>query len=284
MMLLAVLFQNIGKFLCLKLFKTKLRDLRKQWHWKRFVYELSGSIFLFLLSFIIYASIMMYYGKVYLSNDNLIYGIEASEVAEHIGFQDGDKLIAINGEKITEFDAKELMIDVLLTDSVHIDLTRDSKKIRLSISEEQKKMILANRDSMNQFIMARNLSELEFTHENYSVSEITARFYKNLETTTEYVRTLIIGPEKMNGYLRRIPVAIFEVHNFLSFLSVFSFTALMLVIINLIPLPGLDAGNMIIALMEHNREKVFSAKKLFIIRLLGIGILIIWVLINTYLL
>lgn len=280
MIVLSVLFQNIGKFLCLKLFKSSLRDIRKQWHWKRFVYEFSGTIFLFLIAFIVNASIMTYYGKVYLANDSLTHGIEVSEPAESIGFQDGDKLVTINGEKIIKFIPRYFLVDLLLADNPYVDIERGITKIRLHISDEHKRMISDHRKN---FIKAKYREELQLTYENYSISEITTNFHKNIKAAIEYATTLVIGPPTVQGYKKVLPVVILDVFNFTSFLRVFSFLSLILIIINLIPLPGLDSGNMIIALLEHKREKVFPAKKLFIIRLLGIAILIIWVLVFEFL-
>ena len=250
MILLSILFQNIGKFLCLKFFKTTLKKVRQQWSWKRFVYEFSGSIFLLLLAFLIHISINTYFGKSYLANDSLIYGIEASENAKSIGFKDGDKLVTISGEKIKEFRPIKLVFDLLLEDNAYVDINRDSTKIRLEISDEQKRMIADDRDH---FIKAKYREKLALTYENYSISELMNGFYRNTKTAVEYARTLIIGPSRVGGYKRVAPIAILDVYDFLSFLSVFGFLSLVLVIINLIPLPGLDTGNAIIALLEHKR-------------------------------
>jgi len=281
MILLSILFQNLGKFLCLKLLKTKLSEVHQHWNWKRFVYEFSGSIFLLLLALIIHISINTYFGKVYLANDSLIYGIEASENAERIGFQDGDKLLTINGEKIKKFRAIELVFDLLSEDNTYVDINRNNIEIRLEISDKQKRMIIDDRDN---FIKAKYREKLALTYENYSIPELMNGFYRNTKTAVEYARTLIIGPSTIGGHKRVTPIAILDVYNFPSFLSVFSFSALLLIVINLIPLPGLDSGNMIIALLEQKRKKVFPPKKLKIIRLAGIGLLIVWVLVFVFLL
>jgi membrane-associated protease RseP (regulator of RpoE activity) len=281
MILLSILFQNLGKFLCLKLLKTKLSEVRKLWNWKRFVYEFSGTIFLFLLSLTIYIAMMTYHGKVYLANDSLIYGIEVSETAESIGFRDGDKLVTINGEKIKEFRAMKLVFDLLLEDNAYVDMNRSNTEIRLEISDEQKRIIASDR---NDFIKAKYPEKLALTYENYSISELTTGFYRNTKVAVEYAKTLIIGPSTVGGYKRVGPIAILDVYNFPSFLSVLSFSSLLLIIINLIPLPGLDSGNLIIALIEHKRENIFPPKKLRNARFIGIGLLICWVLISVFLL
>lgn len=281
MILLSILFQNLGKFLCLKLLKTKLSEVRKLWNWKRFVYEFSGTIFLFLLSLTIYIAMMIYHGKVYLANKSLVYGIEVSEIAERIGFKDGDKLVAINGKKIKEFRAMELVFDLLLEDSTYVDINRNNIEIRLEISDEQKRIIATNHDD---FIKAKYPEKLTLTYEKYSIAELMNGFYRNTKTAVAYARTLIIGQSTVGGYKRVGPIAILDVYNFSSFLNVLSFSSLLLIVINLIPLPGLDSGNLIIALTEHKRKKIFPPKKLRNARFIGIGFLICWVLISVFLL
>ena len=111
--ILVVLVHTIGKFLCLKIFKTNRKSIRQQLHWKRYVYEFSGSLFLFIVAFVIFSSRMMYDGKVYLANDSLTYGIEVNEAGEAIGFEDGDKIISINGEKLKEFKPSYFIVDII---------------------------------------------------------------------------------------------------------------------------------------------------------------------------
>ncbi|MFK7747787.1 MAG: site-2 protease family protein [Kordia sp.] len=258
----------------MKLFKTNLRDIRKQLYWKRFVYEFSGTIFLFVIAFIMYAVISMQHEKVYLANDSLTYGIEASESAESVGFKDGDKLVTINGEKIIEFTPRYFLVDLLLADNPYVDIERGSTKIRLQISDEHKRIII---DDRKNFIKAKNHEKLELTHEKKSLGEISTNFYGLLKSGVHYFKTLLFPPQNVNGYANiKAAQPTFPIFNFEFFIHVFCLLLSILVVINLLPIPGLDMGNAIIALVE--RKKKFPAKKLFRIRILGIIVVICWIL------
>ncbi|MEM6685663.1 MAG: M50 family metallopeptidase [Bacteroidota bacterium] len=264
----------------MKVFNTKRTYIRSQWHWKRFVYEFSGTLFLLLVSFTICTALNLYYGKPYPTNDSLTYGVEFSETGERIGFKDGDQLVTINGKEVKFFNRRELLIDLLLEDETYVDIERNGTAIRLTISDEQKKAILEDRD---EFMNIRFIDKVHLTFENYGIFELLQKFYKNINTTIESARILTIGSSTVQGYKKvKGPIA-FEMTNFPSFLGILQLNCLLLMILNLIPLPGLDAGNAIIAFLEQRREKVYASKKLFTIRLLGIGVLIAWIVISVFL-
>jgi len=283
MIFIAILFQNIGKFLCLRLFKTKLKHIRQQWNWKRFVYEFSGTIFLFLVSFIIYVSLSMYYKKVYLANDDVRYGVEVSEAAAAIGFRDGDKLVAINGEKLKEFRTTKIIRDILTNKEATIKINRNGELLELQITDQEKRLILESEERYELF-KPKFLDKLTMTHENYSISETLDGFYKRMKAGVSSAKILIIGTPTLRGFKQVISPVSFEVTDFRIFLLVFQLMCLILVVINLIPLPGFDAGNATIALLERKRGKVYPAKKLFFVRLIGIGILISWILLSMFVL
>jgi len=66
---------------------------------------LGGVIVNFILAFIIYIGMAFAYGDIYLNNSELKDGIAVtSSVGEELGLKTGDKIIAVDGEKIVHFD------------------------------------------------------------------------------------------------------------------------------------------------------------------------------------
>ncbi|QHI36702.1 Regulator of sigma-W protease RasP [Kordia antarctica] len=281
MILLSILFQNLGKFLCLKLLKTTLKEVRQTWNWKRFAYEFSGTIFIFLLIFISYTSYLLPQEKVYLANDDLIYGIEANVTAENIGFENGDKLVTINGEKIGKFESRSFIVDVLLSEDTYVDINRNGEEIRIEISDEQKKEVL---DDRNNFISPRFPEKLTPTRENYKITEIVSNFYRLLQNAGAQVKLTIFPIRTIKSYkdVRRFPKM--EIVNFTTGYFVFLNATAILIWINFLPIPGLDMGNALIAFIERKRKKPFPPKKLRKIQFIGIALLICWILISVFLL
>ncbi len=281
MILLSILFQNLGKFLCLKLFKTTLKEVRQQWSWKRFVYEFSGTTFIFLVIFIPYTSYLLSQEKVYLANDDLVYGIEANETAENLGFEDGDKLVSLNGERIKKIEGRYFTIELVLSDDTFIDIDRNGEQIRLHISDEDKRKILDDRSG---FITPRFPEKLEPTHENYSIPETISSFYKVIEGAGSQLKHSLLPTQPINGYQSIPRFHTIEIVDFITGYFVFQNATAILIWLNLLPIPGLDMGNAIIALVERKRKKPFSPKKLRIIQFIGIGLLICYTLIFVFLL
>ena len=54
------------------------------------------------LGFAIYAMVAFVWGKTVLTNENLPSGFEVAEVMKPFGFQDGDKILEVNGESLED--------------------------------------------------------------------------------------------------------------------------------------------------------------------------------------
>ena len=73
--------------------------------WQRFLVLVAGVTMNVILAFFIYCGISFAYGKQYVANEEITYGYEFSPSAEKLGFQDGDRIVSIGGDKIVEMDA-----------------------------------------------------------------------------------------------------------------------------------------------------------------------------------
>jgi regulator of sigma E protease len=80
-------------------------EFRSKPAWQRLIIMLGGVTVNFILAFIIYIGMAYAYGDIYLNNSELKDGIAVtSSVGEELGFKTGDKIVAIDGEKIDHFD------------------------------------------------------------------------------------------------------------------------------------------------------------------------------------
>ncbi|MBC7847470.1 MAG: RIP metalloprotease RseP [Flavobacterium sp.] len=80
-------------------------EFRSKPAWQRLIIMLGGVTVNFILAFIIYIGMAYVYGDTYLNNSELKDGIAVtSPVGEELGFKTGDKIIAVDGEKIAHFD------------------------------------------------------------------------------------------------------------------------------------------------------------------------------------
>ncbi|WP_395050599.1 RIP metalloprotease RseP [Flavobacterium sp.] len=94
-------------------------EFRSKPAWQRLIIMLGGVIVNFILAFVIYIGMAYAYGDMYLNNSELKDGIAVtSTVGEELGFKTGDKIIAIDGEKIAHFD--EIPMKLLFSKSALI--------------------------------------------------------------------------------------------------------------------------------------------------------------------
>ena len=104
-------------------------EFRSKPAWQRLIIMLGGVTVNFILAFVIYIGMAYAYGDIYLNNSELKDGIAVtSPVGEELGFKTGDKIIAVDGEKIAHFD--DIPMKLLFSKSALI--VRDEKEQTLN--------------------------------------------------------------------------------------------------------------------------------------------------------
>lgn len=79
-------------------------EFRSKPAWQRLVILLGGVTVNFLLAMVIYTGIMFAWGEKYLPNENLTDGVwVVDSLAADMGFENGDKILSINGKTIERF-------------------------------------------------------------------------------------------------------------------------------------------------------------------------------------
>lgn len=81
-------------------------EFRSKPAWQRLIVMLGGVFVNFVLGVVIFAGMLFYYGDNYLPNKavNEAHGIVALPLGEKVGFQDGDKILKVNGEEVVRFE------------------------------------------------------------------------------------------------------------------------------------------------------------------------------------
>jgi len=98
-------------------------EFRSKKAWQRLLIMLGGIIVNVLLAFLIYAMVLFVWGQDKLPMSQIKSGIAINDsLAYRIGFQDGDKIIAVNGEKLNYYD--DLMVSLFQPD-VDVEIERN---------------------------------------------------------------------------------------------------------------------------------------------------------------
>lgn len=95
-------------------------EFRSKPAWQRLIIMLAGVFVNVILAWFIYTCILLVWNGNYVSMDQLQKnGLEFTEPMKQAGFEDGDKILTVNGKK--QERANRMIIDILLADSVTVE-------------------------------------------------------------------------------------------------------------------------------------------------------------------
>lgn len=113
-------------------------EFRSKPAWQRLIVMVAGVIMNLILGIIIFSFVIISFEKQYLPNDEVVEGIYAFESGRDVGFKTGDKILAINGEKIERFkDAQS--IRVLFGSEIDVD--RDGSQVNIVVPDSYYKKL-----------------------------------------------------------------------------------------------------------------------------------------------
>ncbi|MDR1584374.1 MAG: RIP metalloprotease RseP [Prevotellaceae bacterium] len=105
-------------------------EFRSKPAYQRLLIMLGGVLFNVILAFFIYVGMLAYWGEEYLANKDVKYGILCDSVAMEMGFRDGDKILAVNGEPVKAFF--DIHRKMALHRAMNISLQRGDEVVNIS--------------------------------------------------------------------------------------------------------------------------------------------------------
>ena len=106
-------------------------EYRSKPAWQRFFVIFGGVLFNFILAIAIYTGVMFAWGEQYIKNSDVTTGIYASELAQEIGFRNGDRIISFDGYETEKFN--ELQVDLIRTQAKEAKVLRNGDTVTVSI-------------------------------------------------------------------------------------------------------------------------------------------------------
>ena len=106
-------------------------EFRSKPAWQRLIIMVGGVAVNMLLAMVIYAMILFTWGDDYLKTENLKYGIECSDLAKEIGFQNGDKILTIDGVYYENFS--DIPEAILISGASEVVVERNGETVSISI-------------------------------------------------------------------------------------------------------------------------------------------------------
>jgi len=128
----------------------QLKDEPEDWEfrakpaWQRLIILTGGVIMNFLTAYFIFVFLLMTYGKEYLPNENLTFGIKTNILSDQIGLQDGDKIIQIGNNKPQKY--RDLANEILLSVGENILVNRNGNELEIPITAESINQIFDSKE------------------------------------------------------------------------------------------------------------------------------------------
>jgi regulator of sigma E protease len=104
-------------------------EFRSKPAWQRLIIMLGGVTVNIILGILIYIMVMFVWGREYMAPENMTYGIYADSTAQSFGFESGDKIIAVGGNKVKKFT--DVQINILLEDDKTVTIDRKGEVVDL---------------------------------------------------------------------------------------------------------------------------------------------------------
>jgi len=246
----------------------------------RMLVIVAGSLMNFILPVFLFFCIFAVNGIDQPTNSNVIGEVIKGKPAAVAGIREGDRIIAINGESVKSFDGliqtlakypktevtfeverNEIKKEIKITPEYNEDLKRpligvypSYEKVSLSVFDSAKLSVVATKN------VILNIS-------NGLIKIFTGKAPADVAGP--------IGVAQMAGEVAER--GIMSLLNFVAFLSI------NLGIMNLLPIPALDGGHLIVLSIEAIRGKPLSSKVMGAIQMVGFAIILAITAIATFL-
>ncbi|WP_443938455.1 RIP metalloprotease RseP [Pedobacter sp. MW01-1-1] len=109
-------------------------EFRSKPAWQRLIVMLGGVIVNIIVGVIIFWMLTFKYGETFTPNSGVVNGIQAGNAATEIGLKNGDKILAINGNKVLRFE--ELKSSKVLMGGTALTVIRGDKTIEIKVPED----------------------------------------------------------------------------------------------------------------------------------------------------
>lgn len=101
---------------------------------KRLLVMVGGVLFNVIFAMLIYSGMLYKWGETYIANEDVVYGVDAGMLGKEIGLQTGDKVIAVDNQKVEDFGA--ITLQIVRNKAQAITVERSGERIDLPINPD----------------------------------------------------------------------------------------------------------------------------------------------------
>lgn len=210
----------------------------------------------------------------YLDENAKILSVEKGSSAEKQGIKSNDKIIKVNNQKINNDVNKAIeIIKEKGQNTILLTIERSNEQINIELTP----------DTISSYYLGVNLKQAEDTFINHLVygGIETKEFAISILDNIKMIFTGGVSVDQMMGPVG-ISEAVAKTSGIKEFVYMLALISLSLGVTNLLPIPALDGGKLLILLIEAIRRKPMKEKTEINIQLIGFSILIALSIYITY--
>ena len=211
---------------------------------------------------------------IYLDESCKILTVEKGSSAEKYGLQANDIIIKVNNQEINgDYNKIIELIQEKGINTMLITVKRDKEEISVELTP----------DYISTYYLGVNLKQADSEFINYLIygGIETKEFALSILDNIKSIFTGGVSVDQMMGPVG-ISEAVAKTNGFKEFVYMLALISLSLGVTNLLPIPALDGGKILILLIEAIRRKPLNEKTEINIQLIGFSILIALSLYITY--
>ena len=258
--------------------------------YKRAAIVVAGPLANFLLAIVIFAAIFGIYGKQTLSAR--VDSVQAGSAAAAAGFQQGDVVVAINGEAIDNFADMQRIVSDSAGEALNIKVDRNGSQIVLKATPDLKEVKdnFGNVHRMGILGISRSTTPGDVKYQ--AVSPIQAIGMGAQETwfvvdrTLSYIGGVIVGREaadQLGGPIRIAQISgQVATIGFVALIHLAAVLSVSIGLLNLFPIPLLDGGHLLFYSIEAVRGRPLSERAHEVGFRIGLAIVVMLMIFATF--
>lgn len=248
--------------------------------WQKIAVIFSGPLMNFVLAFLLFVGIFAFYGvPVDVSNSTEVGNILPGYPAEKAGIQVGDKILAVNGEKVNEWTKVVKVVNSSPGKEIKLTIGRDNTNFDVKVTPKLEKERKVGLIGITPKIISQRMGFLAAIKNGFlQTVGITAAIFVAF-------KQMIVG--QMVGDISG-PIGIAQMAGQAAktgWESVLRLTAVLSInlgLFNLFPIPALDGGRLFFLVIEAIRRKPLEPQKEGMVHFVGFVLLMILLVVVTY--
>ena len=265
---------------------------------KRAAIGFAGPLFNLLFAIVAYSLINIIGFTYYTYSNKIILAEEITEnacpVAKDAGLLSGDEIIEINGKKISDFTEIISEVSIRPDEDITVKVLRNNQELTFVLHTEMDK-----KQGTGKIGVAADSSNIIEKHSpKYNIFSAFGHgfldAFKNISLTIKSIGILfkgveiqsaVFGPARVTEMLGSTIKEGFSTSARAGFVSMFDFLGLIsisLFIMNLLPIPVLDGGLILIAFIETIFRKKINPKIQYYIQFIGLAFILFLFILGTF--